>query len=165
MSMYHRRTQAVVQLMAFLAWSVLAGPVQGFDGNSGPTSTPNGLSGSIFLIPLRADRTTATAGDPTGEAGAQSADSLNLVIEHAPFEEDTPLASGETTAHDWLDEEDNEPVLRKIPASHNLLPNLFRKKKQEADVSVKGTLLMDEDEEEITDRIDGAGVSIKYITE
>ena len=163
--MPHLRFQTVVQHLALLAWLVSGGPAQGFDGNTGPDSAPGSQSGPVTLIPLLADSTAPTTGDPGGETGAQSADSLFLMIESVPFAEDAPLGSGVSTTNDWLDDEGIEVDLQRIPASHDLLPDLFRETKQQADVSLQGTLLLDEDEEEITDRIDGAGVSIKYRTE
>ena len=55
--------------------------------------------------------------------------------------------------------------MQKVPASQTLLPDLFGKTKADKDVSVKGKLLLNDDEKEITDKIDGAGVSIQYYTD
>ena len=64
-----------------------------------------------------------------------------------------------------LDDQGKDATLQKVPASHTLLPDLFGKAKDDKDVSVKGKLLLNDDEEEIIDKIDGAGVSIRYNTD
>ena len=135
-----------------------------FVGNSQQPGPPE-LSGQIPVIQLRPS-SAATPGSPAHQDAEQhSAEALILTIELAPFTKDAPVGSGSAMQNDWLDDQGKDATLQKVPASHTLLPNLFGKAKDDKDVSVKGKLLLNDDEEEIIDKIDGAGVSIRYNTD
>ena len=158
------KLQAVTQTMAFLALLTVCDQAYTFDGNSEQPGS-QALGEQIPVIQLRPGSAAAAPGSPAQDAERQSADALILTIELAPFREDAPVGSGSVTQNDWLDDQGKDATLRKVPASRTLLPNLFGKAKDDKDVSVKGNLLLNDDEEEITDKIDGAGVSIRYNTD
>ena len=154
---------AATRTMALLALLVVCAPTYTFDGSSQQRG-PQVLSERIPVIQLRPS-STAAPGSPAQDAGGHSAEALILTIEPAPFTEDAPVGSGTATQSDWLDDQGKDASLQKIPASQTLLPDLFGKTKEDKDVSVKGKLLLNDDEKEITDKIDGAGVSIQYYTD
>ena len=91
---------------------------------------------------------------PTEES--RSVDSLKLSIMDDPYEETA------TTDEDWLQ---NNTRTGNERADDNLLPDLFQKREREKAATVKMDMRLDDDEPEISDFIDGAGVSIKYKTE
>ena len=150
--------------MAFLALLTVCDQAYTFNGNSEQPGTQE-LGEQIPVIQLRPGSAAAAPGSPAQDAERQSADALILTIELAPFREGVPVGSGSATRNDWLDNKGKDAALQKVPANHNLLPNLFGKAKDDKDVSVEGKLLLNDDEEEITDKIDGAGVSIRFNTD
>ena len=158
------KLQAVTQTMAFLALLTVCDRAYTFDGNSEQPGSKE-LSEQILIVQLRPGSAAAAPGIPAQEAERQSADALMLTIELAPFTEGVPVGSGSATQNDWLDDQGKDAALQKVPASRALLPNLFGKAKDNNDVSVEGKLLLNDDEEEITDKIDGARVSIRYNTD
>lgn len=158
------KLQAVTQTMAFLALLTVCDLAHTFDGNSEQPGSQE-LSEQIPVIQLRPGSAAAAPGSPAQDADRQSAEALILTIELAPFTEGVPVGSGTATQNDWLDDQGKDAALQKVPASRTLLPNLFGKAKDDKDVSLEGKLLFNDDEEGITDKIDGAGVSIRYNTD
>jgi hypothetical protein len=150
--------------MALLALLTVCNQTYSFDGNSEQPGS-RVPSEQIPVIQLRPGSAAAAPGSPALDAERHSAKALILTIEFAPFREDAPVGSGTATRNDWLNDQGKYAALQKIPASRTLLPNLFDKAKADKDVSVKGKLLLNDDEEEITDKIDGAGVSIRFNTD
>ena len=161
--MHLTKHQAVTKTMAMLALLAVCAPAYTFDGSSQQPG-PQVLSEQIPVIQLRPS-SAAAPGSPAQDAHGHSAEALILTIELDPFTEDAPVGSGTDTQSDWLDDQGKDATLQKVPASQTLLPDLFGKTKEDKDVSVKGKLLLNDDEKEITDKIDGAGVSIKYNTD
>lgn len=159
------KLQAVAQTMAFLALLTVCDQAYTFDGNSEQPGSQE-LSEQVLIVQLRPGSAAAAPGSPAQEAERQSADALMLTIELAPFTEGVPVGSGSSaTQNDWLDDQGKDAARQKVAASRALLPNLFGKAKDNNDVSVEGKLLLNDDEEEITDKIDGARVSIRYNTD
>ena len=163
--MYYLKLQSAVQIMAFLALLSACDKAETFDGNNEHSVKPDGLTGHIPVTPLKEGISAPSPNTPSPESDLRSADSLRLTIEDAPFSEAAPVGSGTTTDNSWLDGPGNDTGSQNIPSIRTLLPNLFGQAKDNKDVSVEGKLLLNDDEEEITDKVDGAGVSIRYNTD
>ena len=93
----------------------------------------------------------------------RSSDTLILSIEETPFEETSNTGFGTKTNIDWLDE-DGAPSSNP-PADNNLLPDLFDREDSDKPASVKMDVLIHDDEPDMTNAIDGAGLSIEYKTD
>ena len=150
--------------MALLALLTVCTQAHAFDGNSQQPGVLE-LSEQIPVIQLRPSSAAAPGSAAQQDTEGRSAEALILTIELAPFEEDAPVGSGTATQSDWLDDQGKDATLQKVPTSHTLLPDLFDKARDDKDVTVKGKLLLNDDEEEITNKVDGAGVSIQYHTD
>ena len=108
-------------------------------------------------------QTGPVAKQPVEEA-ARSADSLKLNIMEDPYGETAPTGFGATAGSGWLENDGHAADLDEMPANANLLPDLFGETERDKRASIKMNVLID-DEEEISDSLDGAGVSIKYKTD
>jgi len=154
-----------IMALVFLGLLSACDNEQMIDGNNEHAVSPEVSTTPIPAIPQGAGQPTPKADSQPPAAEVRSADLLRLTIKEAPFRENALIGSGATTAADWLEREGHAADLDKIPANDNLLPDLFNKKEREKPISVEMEVLFDDGEKEITDVIDGAGLSIKYKTD
>lgn len=95
----------------------------------------------------------------------RSSDTLILSIEETPFEETSNTGFGTKSSVDWLNENGNGAPPSNPPADDNLLPDLFAREDRDKAASVKMDVLIDDDQPDMTNAIDGAGLSIEYKTD
>lgn len=95
----------------------------------------------------------------------RSSDSLILSIEETPFEETPDTGFGTKTTIDWLDEDGDGAPSSNLPADDKLLPDLFNREDRDKAASVKMDVHIHDDQPDMTNVIDGAGLSIEYKTD
>ena len=95
----------------------------------------------------------------------RSSDSLILSIEETPFEETSNTGFGTKTTIDWLDEDGDGAPTSNLPADDRLLPDLFNREDRDKAASVKMDVHIHDDQPDMTNVIDGAGLSIEYKTD
>lgn len=156
-----------VNIMALVFLSLLSAceKEQMPDGSKKHAASPEISTSHIQATPQVTGQPTPQVGNQPPAVEIRSADSLKLTITEKPFRETTLIGSGTMPDADWLESEGHDVNLNNMPASGNLLPDLFKKKEREKATSAEMELLLDDGEQEITDAIDGVGLSIKYKTD